>query len=108
MKTTVTKFEFVRWYQSSDGYKNNFSHAGLEALFDYIENLEDDTGESVEFDPIAFACEYSEHATALECAKQYGQFEQEEQTEEYALEWLEEQTQVIEIEGSDSIIIRDF
>ena len=41
--------------------KNNFSYDGLGALFDYIEELEHDIGEDIEFDPIALCCEYSEY-----------------------------------------------
>ena len=32
----------------SDTYKNNFSYDGKRALFDYLENLEDGTGEKIE------------------------------------------------------------
>jgi hypothetical protein len=39
---------------------NNFSYTGKRALFDYLENYEDGTGETVEMDVIALCCEYSE------------------------------------------------
>lgn len=39
---------------------NNFSYTGKRALFEYLENYEDDTGETVELDVIALCCEYSE------------------------------------------------
>jgi len=34
-----------------------FSYDGLNALFDFYEVLEDETGEQIEFDPIAICCE---------------------------------------------------
>lgn len=42
------------------GRKENFSYKGLEILFDYLEDLSDDTGEPIELDIIALCCEYSE------------------------------------------------
>ncbi len=40
--------------------ENNFSIFGLRALFHYLDNLSEDCGENIEFDPIAFCCEFSE------------------------------------------------
>lgn len=39
---------------------NNFSYEALNALFDYLEEYEESTGEQIELDPIALCCEYSE------------------------------------------------
>lgn len=39
---------------------DNFSYSGLEILFNYLEALEDDMGEKLEFDVIALCCDYSE------------------------------------------------
>ena len=39
---------------------NSFSYEGLEVLFDYLEEVSDDTGEPVELDVIAICCEYEE------------------------------------------------
>lgn len=38
----------------------NFTYEGKRALFDYLEQLEEDTGEKIELDIIALCCEYSE------------------------------------------------
>lgn len=40
--------------------KDNFSYNGLRTLYDYLEQLEEDTGETIELDVIALCCEYSE------------------------------------------------
>tara|TARA_R100001163_G_C5027388_1_gene168582 strand:+ start:437 stop:754 length:318 start_codon:yes stop_codon:yes gene_type:complete len=105
MKDTITIYQFRDWFRSSEGYKNNFSYDGLGALFDYIEELEQDIGEDIEFDPIALCCEYSEYASF------------EELKEDYALvplhniesvDDLHDWTTVIHIPDSDGIIIRQF
>ena len=42
------------------GRSDQFSWEGLKSLFDYLDNLSDDTGEPVELDVIALCCDYSE------------------------------------------------
>ena len=42
------------------GRMDNFSYEGLEVLFDYLDNLSEDTGESIELDVVALCCEYYE------------------------------------------------
>jgi phosphoribosylformylglycinamidine (FGAM) synthase-like amidotransferase family enzyme len=56
-----------RNYNRSD----NFSHEGLEVLFDHLEDLSFDLGEPVELDVIALCCGYSE-GTPEEIAERYG------------------------------------
>lgn len=92
----------------SDTYKNNFSYEGKRALFDYLEQLEEDTGGVIELDPIALCCEYSEHENAVDCASNYNDFtaSDEDNAEAEALQFLQDRTQVIEFEGG--IIIQDF
>lgn len=95
----------------SDTYKNNFSYAGKRALFDYLEELEESIGEPIELDTIALCCEYSEYESALDCIKDAGydyepDGDDEAEKEADALEWLENQTTVIQFEGG--IIIAQF
>jgi len=54
MKTTINFNEFC------DGLGNGFSYEGKQVLFDYLENLEIETGEDIEFDPVGIRCEFSE------------------------------------------------
>lgn len=56
---TITETMFKAAFADM-GRQDNFSHAGLSALFDYLEGLSEDTGESVELDVIALCCDYSE------------------------------------------------
>ena len=39
---------------------DQFSSEGFEVLFDYLENLSEDTGEPIELDVVALCCEYYE------------------------------------------------
>ena len=64
MKKTVSEYEFSRWFE--EHRPNNFSRAGLRALFEYLEEYEEDTGEQIEFDPIALCCEYTEYDNIAE------------------------------------------
>jgi len=69
MKTTVSQYDFERAFADADR-KENFSYEGLKALFDYLEDYEEQTGEEIELDVIALCCDYSED-TAEEIARNY-------------------------------------
>ena len=58
MKTTVSIYDFRREFEQCR--PNNFSYEGLAVLFDYLEQLEQDTGEEIELDVITLCCEYTE------------------------------------------------
>ena len=95
MKQTVNFNQFVDAFQIRN---DNFSYAGLRALFDYMEELETDTGEAIELDPIAFCCEYSEYEDLAEIQDQYDDVD--------TLDDLQDRTQVIVFDTG--IIIQDF
>ena len=42
------------------GRGDQFSYKGLEVLFDYLEDLSEATGESIELDVVALCCDYYE------------------------------------------------
>lgn len=46
----------------------NFPPAALEALFEFFEELEDETGELVELDVIAICCDFTEYDSPQDCA----------------------------------------
>ena len=72
METTITATEFIDTFRSSDTYQNQFSYDGLVALFDYFEELESSTGEEIEFDMVAIACDFTEYASITEFNESYG------------------------------------
>lgn len=43
------------------GRSAQFSSTGLELLFNYLEELSNDTGQDIELDVIALCCQYSEY-----------------------------------------------
>lgn len=43
---------------------NIFSYAAKRALFDYLEEYEDDCGEKIELDVIALCCDFTEYSLA--------------------------------------------
>jgi hypothetical protein len=100
MKETITKYQFTDWFRSNDNYRNNFSYDGLGALFDYIEELENDMGEDIEFDPIALCCEYSEFDDLAEFQEDYSKDYQ-------TIGDIESDTTVIMIDD-ESFIIQQF
>lgn len=42
------------------GRMDSFSYEGLEVLFDYLDNLSEDTEEPIELDVVALCCDYYE------------------------------------------------
>lgn len=101
MKTTVSAIDFIDSFRRM-GRADQFSPTALRALFGHIEELEADTGEEYELDVIALCCEWQEFKTAFEAAVEYGydqEDEDEDAREEAALDWLREQTQVVEFDG---------
>lgn len=110
-KTITDDYEFADWVKRSDNYKNNFSVAGAKALQEYLEQLSDDIGEDIEFDPIAWCCEYSEYEDYNDVWQQLGNGTEFIEGEELAIDdniklWLENNTTVIEFDGG--VIVQDF
>lgn len=119
IETITDDSKFWGWVQSSDSYKNNFSYKGAKALQAYLDELSDDLGENIEFDPIAWCCEYSEYDSALEAYNEHHGIDDAgegtsidddntaENAEAQALEWLQDNTTVIEC-GDGNVILQDF
>jgi hypothetical protein len=94
----------------ADRENAGWSWAGARALVEHLEQLEEDTGEEIEFDAIAIRCDYDEYENAVYAASQYPYEADEEldstDAEEAALDWLRDQTDVITFDGG--VIIRAF
>ena len=95
-------YEFSRWFEQNR--PNNFSRAGLRALFDDLEEYEEDTGEQIEFDPVALCCEYTEYEDLDEFKANYTCEEYQ-----YIEDWegINDHTIVIPV-GEKSFIIQNF
>lgn len=125
MKQTITKQHFIDTCRSWPDREQRFSYEGLDALYDYLENYEEETGTETEFDYIALCCDYTEYDSPQEAVAQYEEggigigskdindypnidlVELAELECEAALEYLEERTTVIPVEGG-GVIIQNF
>jgi uncharacterized alpha/beta hydrolase family protein len=103
MYIRVTEYSFRDTFLTS-AYSENFSYGGLTALYDYFSELEDELGEPIEFDLVAIAGEYSE-LTIDELRDNYSI---DKDKDINVIEYLQERTQVIEIENNDRVIIQDY
>ena len=101
MKRNVTEYDFIREFESSDTYRNNFSVVGLKALYEYLTQLEEDTGIEIEFDIVAICCDFTEYENFEELQAQYSNLELE------SLDDYNDYTTIIETDNG-SIIIQNF
>lgn len=82
MKTTVQRHEFV----NDNILRQNFSYKGLVALWNWIEEYEEDTDTETEFDPIAICCDFTEYDDLQEIQKELGeQFNSIETLQDYTI-----------------------
>ena len=100
MKQTIDVYGFRRAFERTDR-KDQFSYEGLKALFDWLEEYEEGTGDEVELDVIALCCEFTEYESLFDFQKDYGKTYQ-------TIDDIEERTGVIRIEDGDSFIIQQF
>ena len=99
MKNTIDTYYFRNWFLNSQ-YKNNFSIEGLSSLYNYLVDLEEDQNTEFNFDPVAFACAYSEYKNFEEIKENYNSIE--------TIQDLENNTSIIEVVGTDRLIIENF
>ena len=99
MKQTINFNQFCDGF--GDTYKNNFTYEGKRALFEYLEHYEDETDTQMEYDPIAFCCEFTEYNNFKEYQEQYGDRVKN-------IEKLSDHTQVIPIKGTNRFIIQQY
>ena len=93
------------------GRGDQFSYEGLEVLFDYLDNLSEDTGETVELDVVALCCDYSED-TFEDIAANYridltdrsGEtIEDDDEIKRIVLDYLNENTVVCGVTGTSAV-----
>ena len=77
-----------------------FTYNALTALFEWLEELAEDTGTPYELDVIALCCEFTEYSDLAEVRANYSG------TKLDNIDDLQDQTAVIEFDGG--IIIQDF
>lgn len=112
MKKTIDFYDFNEAfidYRRTD----NFSYAGRKALFEYLEEYEQDIGEEIELDVIALCCEYSEFNSLANFNENYPDILDTDTCNlknldkydiEICLDVIREHTTVIVIDGEQFII----
>ena len=93
----INKTEFIEAFSKWHGgdYKNNFSYEGLDAMYDYFDEIEE-----YELDMVGICCNYSEYENLAEIQEQYPNIE--------TVEDLRELTEVIEIPNTERLIIAGY
>lgn len=79
--------------------RNNFTYDGAKALMTYLEEAAEDGGEPIEYDPIAYCCEYTEYENLAALQTDYPDIKD--------MDDLVSNTTVIPVSG-DSFIIQQF
>jgi hypothetical protein len=96
MKATIHRHDFLRAFEDA-GRGNQFSRVALFELFDYLEQMESDSGVEIELDVVAICCDYSE-STYAELIEQYdipidSDYGESEETQ--IVNWLNDRTSVV-------------
>ena len=93
----INEYDFIRAFEQVR--PDNFSRAGLFALYEYFEQLEKDIGNPIELDVIAICCEYSEYESLEEFQEDYGDDYQ-------SIDEIEQVTTVITVDDDGFIILQ--
>lgn len=102
MKKTVSEYDFHKAFEEY-GRGNNFSPHALEILYKYLTSYEEDVGEEIELDVIAFCCGYTEY----DLEEVNNNFDKEFEDMEEANDWLSQRTSVCGY-NDEIIVIEDF
>lgn len=95
---TIDESQFVQRFDEMNR-SENFTIAGRRALFEYLDDMSDDTGQPMELDVIAICCDFAEYADMDEFHRDYDPETWPD------LDEVKDETAVIEIPGSDGFII---
>ena len=109
MKTTLSTTQAANILSSDKN--RSFSREGAYALVEYLEQLEQDCGEAIEFDCVAIRCDFSEYESLQAWAHDHFSnawqelgFNEEEEIDDYAFdsairEYIQDHGQLIEFDG---------
>jgi len=109
MKKTVSVYDFRDAFQ--EPRRGNFSYEALSLLFDYFEQLEEDTGEQIELDVIAICCDFAEDdfKTIIEDYRiDVSDCEDEDEMKLTAQYFLENEGAFVGITDAGAIVYRTF
>tara|TARA_R110000744_G_scaffold11661_1_gene35315 strand:+ start:372 stop:713 length:342 start_codon:yes stop_codon:yes gene_type:complete len=113
MITTISKEEAITELRNDDNA--SWSYEAAAAIYDYLEDLEDDCGIVTVFNIVDIRCEFSEYKNLKEFNEQFHGPGKE--SEHFTLEDLQDRTTVLMLEyfmplspgpGTDGLVIADF
>ena len=114
IETINDSYHFWNWLKQSDNYKNNFSLEGAKAVQEWFDEYSESIDSDVEFDPIAWCVEFTEHDSVGKAYREhfgdYDDVEDQDQgnrTPEQQLERFQDNTTVIELDNGH-IILAEF
>ena len=99
----ITENMFIDAFHNK-GRGNQFSHGALCALFNYMEETEDNCGQEVGLDVIALCCEFTEYADLHE----YNQDYIKEGNKAETMEDIEDRTTVIYTGNGFSFLVLNY
>tara|TARA_R110000824_G_scaffold36643_1_gene113634 strand:- start:983 stop:1315 length:333 start_codon:yes stop_codon:yes gene_type:complete len=110
MKQTINFSQFTDAFRDH-GRHDQFTYQAKRALFDWIEEMDDGCGTDTELDVVALCCEWAEYDDAVAAASEYcntgvDALTDDDDKNEAALEFLRDNTHVIEFDGG--ILIASF
>jgi len=107
-------WDLARDLQAMQGW----TYPAFQALFDYLDEWS--AGEPIEFDPSAWACDYSTYETAVACCEdrhgpQYAELAEENEgdggdgdtLEQLCLDYLEHNVGVLVYSGVNGVVVED-
>ena len=109
MKTTVSLSNFRDSFAEIDC--TNFSCNGLAVLFDYLEELENDTGEELELDVVALCCDFQEsdyESIASDYSIDLSDYSNEDEKIDAVREYLAENTSIVGEVSEGLFIFQNF
>lgn len=98
IETINNEYHFWEWLKKSNSYSNNFSLEGAKAVQASMEEYSEETGENIEFDPVAWCVEFSEYESLKDFNDQQG-------TKFTSWEEVQGETQVVPLDNGGAVVV---
>ena len=86
--------------------RDSFTYQAAIKLYNFYEELSDDQGEPINFDPVAFRCEWCEYGDLDELMNDFDHLLDENHDPENFIEALENETRIIPV--GTGYLVREF
>lgn len=109
MIQTVNNSDFHNAFNRMDR-GSQFSYEALNLIYEYLESVEEDTGEPIELDVISICCEYTE-SSVEQIVRDYSidcDDIEDDEIDAHVLSYLEDHTTVIGVCDDGSIVYEQF